>query len=106
MGDRHWELPSQPNVEYYRKAAKDLRKAVGRGEADAVERATDVLGDRAEPRFLLSDAQHVVAQEHGFRTWSEFRHDIDRRRGEADRPVWRLGAGDETAYDEQAVALI
>jgi hypothetical protein len=30
-----------------------------------------VLGARAAHRFLLSDAQHVVAREAGYRTWGE-----------------------------------
>jgi ankyrin repeat protein len=107
VGDRHWELPSQPNIEYYRNAAKDLLRAVRSGEPDAVERAAEVLGTRAGRRpFVLADAQHVLAQEHGFATWADFRRDVVRRRDEADRPVWRLGSGEVAHYDEQAAALI
>ena len=53
-------------------------------------RVADVLGDRAAERFLLSDAQFVLAQEHGFRTWAEFRAHIQSRSTTEDRPVSRL----------------
>jgi len=59
-----------------------------------------VLGDRAE-RFLLSDAQYVVAQEHGFRNWAEFRAYIQNQRATEDRPVsrlWGQGAGDYASW--------
>lgn len=29
-----------------------------------------VLGARAAKRFVLADAQHVIAVEHGFRSWA------------------------------------
>jgi hypothetical protein len=48
-----------------------------------------VLGDRAAERFLLSDAQFVLAQEHGFRNWAEFRAHIQSQSATGDRPVAR-----------------
>ena len=65
-----------------------------------------MLGDRAAGRFLLSDAQFVLAQEHGFRTWAEFRADIESQRATGDRPVsrlWGRGAGD---YASSADSLL
>ena len=76
MPDRHSELPAHPDLEYYRKQAKHLLRSYEAGDAAARDRAAEVLGDRAAERFLLSDAQFVLAQEHGFRTWAEFRADI------------------------------
>ena len=90
MSDRHVELPAQPNLEYYRKQAKHLQHTYETGDAAAQSRVADVLGDRAAGRFLLSDAQFVLAQEHGFRTWAEFRADIERQSATGDRPVSRL----------------
>ena len=90
MSDRHFELPAQPNLEYYRKQAKHLQHAYETGDTAAQARAADVLGDRAAERFLLSDAQFVLAQEHGFRTWAEFRGHVESRSGTEDRPVSRL----------------
>jgi hypothetical protein len=58
-------------MEYHRKQAKALVRAYRAGEPEAVERAEAVLGERARERFLLSDAQHVVAREQGHRTWRD-----------------------------------
>jgi hypothetical protein len=56
-------------MEYHRKQAKALVRAYRAGEREAVERAEAVLGGRARERFLLSDAQHVIAREQGHRSW-------------------------------------
>lgn len=61
-------------MEHHRKQAKALVRAYRAGDAQAVRRAEAVLGARARERFLLSDAQHVVAREQGFRTWGELKH--------------------------------
>jgi hypothetical protein len=61
------------SIERYRKDAKALARAHRAGEADATARARAVLGHRAGERFLLSDAQHVIANESGYRSWSELR---------------------------------
>ncbi len=101
MPDRHSELPAHPDLEYYRKQAKHLQRSYETGDAAAQARAADVLGDRAAGRFLLSDAQFVLAQEHGFRNWAEFRADIQSQRATGDRPVsrlWGRGAGDYASW--------
>jgi hypothetical protein len=56
-----------------RREAKRLVRAASAGDESALTRAEAVLGRRALERFLLSDAQHVVAREEGFRTWAELR---------------------------------
>src|ERR1039457_7296966 len=101
MPDRHFELPAHPDLEYYRKQAKHLLRSYEAGDAAARDRAAEVLGDRAAGRFLRSDAQFVLAQEHGFRTWAEFRADIQSQRTTGDRPVsrlWGRGAGDYASW--------
>ena len=65
-----------------------------------------MLGDRAAGRFLLSDAQFVLAQEHGFRTWAEFRADIQSQRTTGDRPVSRLWGSGPGDYASRADALL
>ena len=60
--------------------------------------------ERVAERFLLADAQHVIAQEHGYRSWPDFQA-IVRSRSEDDRPVDRIGLGDESGYDERARRL-
>ena len=65
-----------------------------------------MLGDRAAGRFLLSDAQFVLAQEHGFRTWAEFRADIQRQRTTGGRPPSRLWGQGSGGYASQADGLL
>jgi hypothetical protein len=101
MPDRHFELPAHPDLEYYRKQAKHLLRSYEAGDAVARDRAAEVLGDRAAERFLLSDAQFVLAQEHGFRTWAEFRADIQSRDTTSDRPpsrLWGQGPGSYASW--------
>jgi hypothetical protein len=57
------------NLEHCRKDAKRLLRAVSAGDAVALARARQVLGERVQQRFVLSDAQHVVANERGYRSW-------------------------------------
>src|ERR1700758_4724034 len=106
MPDRHSELPAHPDLEYYRKQAKHLLRSYEAGDKAAQDRAAEVLGDRAAERFLLSDAQFVLAQEYGSRTWTESRTDSQTRSSTGDRPVsrlWGRGAGD---YASQADSLL
>jgi hypothetical protein len=65
-------------VDHHRKDAKVLVRAFRAGDRDAVRRAERVLGERARTRFLLSDAQHVVAFEHGYRTWADLKRAAER----------------------------
>ncbi|GAA2208294.1 hypothetical protein GCM10009850_037520 [Nonomuraea monospora] len=106
MSARHFELPARPSLEYYRKQAKHLHHAHAAGEASARARAAEVLGDRAAGRFLLSDAQFVLAQEHGFRTWAEFRAHLTGRRATEDRPVSRLMGVQPDTYASMADTLL
>ena len=106
MPDRHFELPAHPDLEYYRKQAKHLQRTYETGDATAQARVADVLGDRAAGRFLLSDAQFVLAREHGFRTWAEFRADIRSRSTTEDRPVSRLQGMGPGSYASMADALL
>ncbi|MFD9945074.1 ankyrin repeat domain-containing protein [Nonomuraea sp. NPDC059023] len=106
MSDRHFELPAHPNAEYYRKQAKHLHHAYAAGDAAAGARVAEVLGDRAEERFLLSDAQFVLAQEHGFRTWPEFRAHVESRATTEERPVSRLMGVSPGIYASMADTLL
>lgn len=76
MSDR--ELPARPNLEHYKKQAKDLAKDCTTGIPDAIARVK-----RHHPRFhklsekeireaQLTDAQLVIAREHGFESWPRF----------------------------------
>jgi hypothetical protein len=59
-------------MDYFRKQAKSLHRAHRAGDGAAVARAQAVLPNR--DRFLLADAQHVIAVEGGFRSWSDLKH--------------------------------
>ena len=106
MSDRRFELPPHPNLEYYRKQAKHLQRAYTTGDAEAQARVADVLGDRAAERFLLSDAQFVVAQERGFQTWAEFRAHIQSQSTFGDRPVSRMSGIGPGTYASLADTLL
>jgi hypothetical protein len=106
MPDRHFELPAHPDLEYYRKQAKHLQRRYATGDAAAQARVADLLGDRAAERIQLSDAQFVLAQEHGFRTWAEFRAHIQSRNGTGDRPVSRLMGLGPGFYASMAETLL
>ena len=61
------------DLERYRKDAKALVRAYRASADGALARARIVLGERANERFQLSDAQHVVAVENGYRSWAELK---------------------------------
>jgi ankyrin repeat protein len=115
-------LPARPNLEQYRKLAKELHKACETG-ADAigawadrwmaallkgaerkhVDRAATQVEEFAvraltgrDRRCLLADAQFVIARSHGFISWAEFAAHLD-----------ALGhSGTETAAFEAAADAI
>ncbi len=83
MPDR--ELPARPILEPYKKQAKDLVKNHDTGVPDAIKRigrhhprlhrlaTSDIQG----APFKLSDAQLVIAREHGFESWPKFAKHIE-----------------------------
>jgi len=79
------EIPARPNLEQYKNQAKDLVRDCGLAVPDALARV-----QRHHPRFhsLLeaefrgaqvtrTDAQQVIAREHGFESWPKFSHHIE-----------------------------
>jgi ankyrin repeat protein len=64
------ELPPHPNLEQYKKQAKDLLKAWKAGDPDAMRRLTGRQAERAT--LALADAQFIIAQEYGFESWPKF----------------------------------
>src|SRR4051812_4376099 len=105
MRERHHTLPAVERVEYHRKAAKDLLRAVGAGEPAAVARLRDALGRvPTEPR--LADAQRAIAREHGHGSWAAFRRDVESGADEPARAVARIGPGTPERYARGAEALL
>ena len=83
MPDR--ELPARPNLEQYKKQAKDLVKSFALADPQTLARIK-----RHHPRFhklrepdlhtapiSLSDSQLVIAREHGFESWPKFAQHIE-----------------------------
>jgi Ankyrin repeats (many copies)/Ankyrin repeats (3 copies) len=100
----HHELrPKQ--VGHYRDEAKSLLRAVRAGDAVAARRARGVLGGRVARRFVLADALHVLALEHGYRSWPAFKHAVEEQAPTA-RPVYRIGAFGHETYEASADRLL
>jgi ankyrin repeat protein len=70
-------LPTAPSLEQLRKQAKDLARAHRAGDPAAVSRVRAEHPHAAEP-LKLSDAQLVLAREHGFPSWPRLRTYVDR----------------------------
>ena len=70
-------LPPAPSLEHLRKQAKDLARAHRAGDAAALARVLEHHPHPAEP-LKLSDAQLVIAREHGFRSWPRLRAYVER----------------------------
>lgn len=75
------ELPAHPNLEQYKKQAKELLRACRADDADAL-RVLHAYHPRRQDgtRFALADAQLVIAREHGFESWPKFAAEIERCR--------------------------
>ncbi len=83
MSDR--ELPERPNLEQYKKQAKDLVREHGANASEALARIgrhhprfyklpeSETQGQR----FTVTDAQFVIAREHGFESWPKFSKHIE-----------------------------
>jgi ankyrin repeat protein len=73
-------LPDRPNLEQYRKQAKDLLHAHRAGSSDAFERIRRhhptlhklAAWQIATAPFALADAQLILAREHSFESWPKF----------------------------------
>jgi hypothetical protein len=98
----HHELPHRLDIEWYRKRARELLRAYQAGETLALERVHDVVGQRAP--IKLSDAQHVIAIEHGHAKWAEFKAWLQTRTPEP--PVGRIGREPLSAYELRAQQLV
>lgn len=77
----HKELPARPDLEQYRKQAKDLFKDLRANVPDARLRVQQshprfTTAPPPDDRFTLADAQLVLAREHGFPSWAKFRAHI------------------------------
>lgn len=65
-----------PNLEYYRKQAKALLKAVSTNDSTALARVLTYLPSRDSP-LLLADAQWIIAREQDFASWAKFKSHLE-----------------------------
>jgi ankyrin repeat protein len=70
-------LPAAPSLEQLRKQAKELARAYRGGDEPAVARVAAHHSHPADP-LKLSDAQLVIAREHGFPSWPRLRAYVER----------------------------
>jgi len=69
------ELSARPNLEQYKKQAKELARDCGAGTPDELERVRrhhPRVEEMRERRVALTDTQLVIAREHGFESWPKF----------------------------------
>lgn len=75
------EIPARPNLEQYKKQAKDLLRACRNGDASALARLhAHHPRQPAAATIALTDAQLVIAREHGLESWPKFAAEIEQRR--------------------------
>ena len=82
------ELPARPNLEQYKKQAKDLLEASKAGAPEALARMRKLR--RSSARLTLAGAQFVIAREHGFDSWLKFAKQITTLTGgDSHAAVWK-----------------
>ncbi len=94
----HHELPERLDLDWYRRRARELVRAYWAYDPEARERA----GQRE--RFQLADAQRVIALEHGYRNWTDFKRWLESRSPEP--PVGRIGRAPLSTYHARAQQLV
>jgi ankyrin repeat protein len=97
------QLPPNPNLIYLKKQAKALHKQLKAGEPLAAARCQQSHPQGAKltaPK--LSDAQLVIAREHGFASWPRLKQYVEGVRG---RPFHRAFETDVDYYEGRAFGL-
>jgi ankyrin repeat protein len=105
-------LPDRPNLDQYRKQAKDLLRAFRAADPEAIARVSAhhprlrARGAAADAVLQLADAQLVIAREHGDETWPAFAARIAavEPATAAPTPVWKLAEDAVVRGDAEALA--
>lgn len=108
-------LPRHPNLDQYRKQAKDLVKALDTGDPVAIRFLKDYHPrfdclsaeevHRAEP--ALADAQFTIARQYGFDSWPKFARHIEQlSRGGSSVAAFEAAADAVVAGDVAALARL
>ncbi len=75
-------LPARPNLEHLKKQAKELLHGIQTQDPAATERFRSLGIASADAK--LADAQHVVAREYGFSSWTALKEHVESLEAEAD----------------------
>lgn len=70
-------LPAQPSLEQLRKQAKGLLKAFRAGDAAAVAEVDRFERQHDPARFMLADAQRVLARAYGYASWTKLKLHVE-----------------------------
>ena len=76
-------LPDRPNLEQYKKQAKQLQRGAASGVLSELNRLRKYhprfrdLAPGKQPHIRLADAQFVLAREHGYDSWPKFAKHIE-----------------------------
>jgi ankyrin repeat protein len=78
-------LPARPNLEQYKKQAKELLKLCRSADAEAMRRVKEshpgssklAVAEVRNAKLALADAQLVIAREYGFESWPKFAKRIE-----------------------------
>jgi hypothetical protein len=88
-------LPERPNLEQLRKQAKDLRKAHKQGNASVCRMLRHLSrfagssdADILKAGLSLSEAQHALAREYGFKSWAALAHGVRKGRPAAENSAF------------------
>lgn len=84
------QLPARPNLEHLKKQARSLLRGCLEGDVDAMERFSSAGVPFAALQPKLADAQHAIALEYGFESWSKLKGHIESL---SEDPVDALTAG-------------
>jgi ankyrin repeat protein len=120
------ELPSHPDLEHYRKLAKDLLKAYASGDAASLKRIQEHFprpvtweelregaqrqlrklraGATPAAKFGLSDAQFLIARSYGFESWPKFKKHVEETL-RANSPVSEFEAAADAVITGDVVTL-
>jgi ankyrin repeat protein len=108
-------LSTRPNLEQYKKQAKELVKAWKTGDAVTLSRigeqhprlSASSDADLQRARFTLSDAQFIIAREHGFDSWPKFAAHIESMTGQPQSSeIWKLAERAVAGGDASTLAAL
>jgi len=99
------ELPLHPNLDQYKKQAKDLLKALKDDDQRAIQRIRQFHPHGRELSIpTLADAQLVLAREHSFTSWPTFAKCV-RELGHADSPFAEFEHAADAVINGDAAVL-